>query len=127
MRRTRTHRLRTLGALLLVLPILLGSLSSGAPTARADELSDALDRQKALQQRIRDQKEALRELHGAEVSLRNALAATTNKLDDINTDQAVVRRRINEAAAALAVVETRYAELVAELDAPRLDAGHPRG
>src|SRR4029453_13970668 len=68
-----------------------------------------------LQQRIRDQKEALRELRGAEVSLRNALAATANKLDDINTDQAVVRRRINEAAAALAKVEARYAELVAEL------------
>src|SRR4029453_9596038 len=38
-----------------------------------------------------------------------------NKLDDINTDQAVVRRRINEAAAALAKVEARYAELVPEL------------
>jgi murein DD-endopeptidase MepM/ murein hydrolase activator NlpD len=115
MRRTRADRLRTLGVLLLVLPVFFSSLSSGTPVARADELSDALSRQKALQQRIRDQKEALRELRGAEVSLRNALAATANKLDDINTDQAVVRRRINEAAAALAKVEARYAELVAEL------------
>jgi murein DD-endopeptidase MepM/ murein hydrolase activator NlpD len=116
MRRPRTQRLRALGVLLLIVPILLGSLSSGAPTAHADELSDALARQKALQQRIRDQKDALRELRGAEASLRNALVATGNRLDDINTDQAVVRKRINEAAAALAAVEKRYGELVGQLE-----------
>ncbi len=116
MRRPRTQRLRAFGVLLLIVPILLGSLSSGAPTAHADELSDALARQKALQQRIRDQKQALRDLRGAEASLRNALAATSNRLDDINTDQAVVRRRINEAAAALDAVEKRYGELVGELE-----------
>jgi len=115
MRQTRLGRLRALGVLLLVVPILLGSLSLGAPAAHADELSDAMAKQRALQQRIRDQKQALRDLRGAEVSLRNALAATSNKLDDINTDQAVVRKRINEAAAALTAVEARYAELVAEL------------
>jgi murein DD-endopeptidase MepM/ murein hydrolase activator NlpD len=115
MRRTRTHRLSALGSLLLIVPIVLGSLASGAPAVHADELSDAMAQQKALRQRIRDQKDALRELRGAEVSLRNALTATANKLDDINTDQAVVRKRINEAAAALAAVEARYAELVAEL------------
>lgn len=116
MRRTRTHGLRAFVALVLIVPILLGSVSSGAPTVRADELSDALAQQKALQRRIQAQKDALRDLRGAEVSLRNALAATANKLDDINTDQAVVRKRIGEAVAALAVVEKRYAELVAELE-----------
>ncbi|HVQ21822.1 MAG TPA: peptidoglycan DD-metalloendopeptidase family protein [Candidatus Saccharimonadia bacterium] len=113
--RTRTHRLRALGTLLLIVPILLGSLSFGAPAAHGDELSDALARQKALQQRIRDQKNALRDLRGAETSLKNALDATANRLDGINTDQAVVRKRINEATAALAAVESRYAELVGEL------------
>ncbi len=115
MHRTRTHRLRALGTLLLIVPILLGSLSFGAPAAHGDELSDALARQKALQQRIRDQKNALRDLRGAETNLKNALDATANRLDGINTDQAVVRKRINEAAAALAAVESRYAELVGEL------------
>jgi murein DD-endopeptidase MepM/ murein hydrolase activator NlpD len=115
MRRTRLQRLRALGVLLLVVPILLGSLSMGAPVAHGDELSDAMARQKALQQRIRDQKRALSDLRGAEVSLRNALAATANKLDGINTDQAVVRARINDAVAALAKVQARYADLVAEL------------
>jgi murein DD-endopeptidase MepM/ murein hydrolase activator NlpD len=115
-RRPRTHRLGALAVLLLIVPIVAGALGAGAPPVRADELSDAIRQQKALKQRIRDQKDALADLRGAEVDLRNALDATANKLDDINADQAVIRKRIQDAIAALAKVEARYAELVGELE-----------
>ena len=114
MHRSRSRGLRPFLGVLLALPMVFSALLA-VPATSADDLSDALARQRALQQRIRDQKAALADLKAAEARLRSALAATSGKLDEINADQVVVRARIVDATNALAVVQARYDELVAEL------------
>ena len=114
MRRARHAPLRSLFALVLAVPIAFSALL-GVPATSADDLSDALARQRALQQRIKDQKAALADLRAAESRVRAALSATNGRLDEINADQAAVRRQIDTATAALEVVQARYEELVAEL------------
>jgi murein DD-endopeptidase MepM/ murein hydrolase activator NlpD len=102
---------------LLTLPLVFSGfpgLSSPAGT-KADALSDALARQKALQRQITAQKAALAALKASEAQLTAALATTGNKLDAINTDQASVKAQIVVATQALQVVQAHYDELVGEL------------
>jgi murein DD-endopeptidase MepM/ murein hydrolase activator NlpD len=110
---SRPPRRRALLLALLVIPVLLGSL--GGLTASADELTEAQARQKALQQKMANQKAAIAELRSAEVALKGALNRTSAALVDIHGDQEQVKKEIAEAEAALAVVEKRYAELVQQL------------
>ncbi len=112
--RARTLPRRRVLALLLAIP-LAGSLVFSVPAASADDLSDAQAQQAALQQKIRAQQAALAALKKAEAQLKAALAQTSQQLTSINADQAVLRRQISQAQAALAIVRARYADLVAQL------------
>jgi murein DD-endopeptidase MepM/ murein hydrolase activator NlpD len=117
-RRVNRARVRALGAFVIGVPLLFSAIA-GVPVTSADdyrdEIKEALERQKQLQQQIKNQKQTIGELRSAEAQLQSALNETSAQLDDINADQTVVRKQIAAAEAALRVVEARYAKLVAEL------------
>lgn len=114
MRRARAPIRRVLLTLLLAIPLVFSGFSS-LPGTSADSLSDALARQRALQQQISAQKAALARLKASESRLRSALTSTAGRLDEINTNQDQVRADIKEATAALAIVQAHYDEVAAEL------------
>jgi murein DD-endopeptidase MepM/ murein hydrolase activator NlpD len=113
--RTRATGRRRLLLVLLAVPVLFGAIGGGVPHTQADELSDAVARQKQLQERMAQQKQAIAQLRAAEAQLQGALNRTATALNDIRGDQEAVKKEIADATAALALVEARYAELVQEL------------
>jgi murein DD-endopeptidase MepM/ murein hydrolase activator NlpD len=123
---TLRARPRRLGATLrlglvvaLLVPLLSGSL--GAPSvAVGDELSNALARQRALQAKIRAQKQRVSELNGLQVDLRGVIGTTSAKLAAVNVDLAAVKADVKvmtvKVNAVKAVYDSQVAQL-AELDA----------
>ena len=120
-RASRSRRVGVVGrraplvSLALVIPLLVSSLA-GLPATRADDLDEALQRQRDLQAKIEAQQESLAGLRDAEAALTAALDATAVQLQSIGVDLTKVRSEIEAATAALEAVELRYAELVAELE-----------
>jgi murein DD-endopeptidase MepM/ murein hydrolase activator NlpD len=107
---------RRLLALLLVVPVLAGGLlGSPVGTARADELSDALAKQRAIEQQIRTQKSRVTELAKLQSSLSGQIASTRRSLATVNADLATVRRQVDQMMADIAVVQARYDDLVGQI------------
>jgi murein DD-endopeptidase MepM/ murein hydrolase activator NlpD len=106
--------------MVLLLPVLAGGLLvSPVDTAHADQLSDALAQQRALEQQIRSQKSKVAELATLQTSLSGEIASTRRSLADVNADLTSVRRRVERMVGQIASVQARYDELVqqiAELD-----------
>jgi murein DD-endopeptidase MepM/ murein hydrolase activator NlpD len=111
----RRRRLTALVSLLAAMPLLFSSLG-GIPSTHADQIEDALQRQRELRAQVAANQDTLNGLRQAEAMLSQALAATAAQLESITADLHVVESEITAASAALKVVETRYAELVAQLD-----------
>lgn len=100
--------------LTLLVPLLSGSL--GAPSvAVGDELSNALARQRALQAKIRAQKQRVAELNGLQVDLRGVIGTTSAKLAGINADLAVVKADVKVMTVKVNAVKAVYDGQVAEL------------
>jgi murein DD-endopeptidase MepM/ murein hydrolase activator NlpD len=112
---------RRLLTLLLVVPVVVGGFAwSPGATVRADELSDALAQQRALEQRIRTQKAQIADLTRQQTTLSASIASTKRDLAAVNADLSAVRANVTNMVAQIAIVEARYNELVsqiAELDA----------
>jgi murein DD-endopeptidase MepM/ murein hydrolase activator NlpD len=113
----RRHRslLRRLLAVALAVPMLTGGLFSPGILVRADQLSDAVAQQRALQKEISAQKAKIAQLASLQVSLSSKIASTRTSLAGVNADLATMRTRVGEMVAAIAGVQATYDELVAEL------------
>ncbi|MBI2763778.1 MAG: peptidoglycan DD-metalloendopeptidase family protein [Chloroflexi bacterium] len=112
--------------LLLVLTTLLGGAFVSVPArpVSADDLSDAIARQKALATRIAKQKAQVATLTRQQKALSATLASTRNSLNQVNTDLTSVRGQIVQATVAVAAAQADVEALdtqVAKLDTELTD------
>jgi murein DD-endopeptidase MepM/ murein hydrolase activator NlpD len=119
-RRRRRGSLRRAG-LLLVTTALLGGLFASSPAGpvAADELSDAIKAQQALQKEIAAQKARIKALEQDQADLRVELAGTKADLAAINVDLNAVRAQVVAMTVDVAVAEAAVQELDAQV--ARLD------
>jgi murein DD-endopeptidase MepM/ murein hydrolase activator NlpD len=100
-------------ALVLVLPLLIGI--AGPPTARGDELSDAIARQKALAARVKEQRAQVAKIRALQGGLAQEIASTQTALAGINTNLAQTKTRITKISGQIAKVRAVYVDLVAQV------------
>ena len=104
-------------ALVVVLSLVL--LPGNAPGVGAqglgDRISEARQRQAALQRAIDRQKQLLADLKADQSIAQSALGTTARSLDGINADQASLRKEIQEAQDAIDNVQARRDSLADEL------------
>lgn len=105
--------LRLLIAILL-LPLLVGI--AGPPTARGDQLSDAVARQKALAARVKEQREQVAKLRSLQSGLAQEISSTRNALAGINANLAETKTRITRLGKQIAEVRAVYGDLVAQVE-----------
>ena len=110
--RGRARRLR----LLLIVPLLVGlfGVPSASPVA-GDELSDAIARQKALEEQIKSQQGQVAKLNALQADLQKQIAATKKELAGINADIVAVRAQIDAMVIQIGLVQQAYDNLVYEL------------
>jgi len=110
--RGRARRLR----LLLIIPLLVGlfGVPSASPVA-GDELSDAIARQKALEEQIKSQQGQVAKLNALQADLQKQIAATKKELAGINADIVAVRAQIDAMVIQIGLVQQAYDNLVYEL------------
>ncbi len=112
--------------LLLVMTTLLGGAFVSVPPQRvsADDLSDAIARQKALAAKVAKQKAEVATLAKQQQALSATLASTRNSLNQVNTDLTSVRGQIVQATVAVAAAQADVDALdtqVAKLDTELAD------
>jgi murein DD-endopeptidase MepM/ murein hydrolase activator NlpD len=111
----RRGRIRRL-SLLLIVPLLVGAFGApGALPVAGDELSDAIARQKALDDQIKNQQAQVAKLNAMQADLQKQIAATRTALAGINADLVAVRAQIEAMIAQIAIVQQSYDNLVYEL------------
>jgi murein DD-endopeptidase MepM/ murein hydrolase activator NlpD len=112
--RKRPRPNRRLLLLLLALPFLLGSLGAApnAPSAHADELSQARARQSQLKKQIAAQQREVLRLSSLQRDLTKDIAATKTELRSINADLVTVKKRITRMKKKIEEVKAVYASLV---------------
>ena len=120
--RKRSRPNRRLLLLLLALPFLLGSLGAApnAPSAHADELSQARAKQSQLKKQIAASQREVARLNALQRGLTKDIAATKSELKSLNADLVAVKKRITRMKAKIEQVKAAYAALVKqgeELDA----------
>jgi murein DD-endopeptidase MepM/ murein hydrolase activator NlpD len=98
---------------ILVLPLLVGI--AGPPTARGDELSDAVARQKALAARVKQQREQVAKLRSLQSGLAQEISSTRSALAGINTNLAETKTRITRLGKQITEVRAAYDDLVAQV------------
>jgi murein DD-endopeptidase MepM/ murein hydrolase activator NlpD len=104
-----------------MIPVLAGGLAlSPVPSVHADELSDALAKQRSIEQRIRSQKSRIAELTRLQSHLSGEIASTKESLADVNADLTTVRRKVGDLQSEIEVLQARYDELVGQIQ--ELDA-----
>ena len=108
------HGRRALLAALLLVPLLFGSFG-GAPTTRADPLSDAVRAQKALEAKIAAQRQQIQALQASEANLQDVLASTATQLKGINVQQSRLQANVDAAQKALADVRAKYTAMVTQV------------
>jgi len=110
--------------MLLVLTTLLGGafVSVPAHSVSADDLTDAIARQKALAAKVAKQKSQVATLTKQQQALSATLASTKDSLNQVNADLTTVRGQIVEATVAVAsaqadveALDTQVAKLDTEL------------
>jgi len=99
---------------LLVLPLLVGI--AGPPTARGDQLSDAVARQKALAARVKEQRQQVAKLRTLQSGLAQEISSTRTALAGINANLAETKTRITRLGKQIAAVRTAYGDLVAQVE-----------
>ena len=111
--RTRSRALFLLITALLLVPLL--GAAQGVPFASGDDLSDALAKQRALQQKIASQKAAVAQLNSMQSDLQGLITSTNQILGGVNADLVVVQAKIGKMAAEIAKVRAAYNSLVQQL------------
>ena len=106
LKRPRRRRVLTL---VVGLPLLLGML--GTPVATADDLSDAVARQKAIQAKIADQKRAITLLTQRQASVRVSIGKATATLNGVNANLADVKKQVDRLSADIALTRASYQDL----------------
>lgn len=125
--RTRRRRLgRRLGSILLLLPILLGSVGApgAAPSAQGDELSDARARQARLKKDVAEQRAQVARLQRLQANLAGEIQDTASEIRGLNADAGALSKKITKITLEIAAVQTEYDLLVqtlASLDAELVD------
>jgi murein DD-endopeptidase MepM/ murein hydrolase activator NlpD len=110
----RPHRRpRPFAVLLLCVPMFLGML--GTPVATADDLSDALAKQKALQAKIASQKRQVQQLGQQQTALRARIAQTSKNLDQANANLVEIQGEVDTLTANVALTKASYQDLVNQL------------
>ncbi len=87
----------------------------GVPATTADDLSDALARQKALQAQIARQKHQIQLLTERQGTINAAIAKTAKTLDGINANLTDVKVQIDILAANIKLSKASYQDLVNQL------------
>ena len=85
------------------------------PRASGDDLASAQARQKALQQKIADQKSEVARLRGLQAGLASDIASTSRALGGINANLTTTKTRISGLTTKIAEVRAVYADLVRQL------------
>jgi len=98
---------------ILVLPLLVGI--AGPPTARGDELADAVARQKALATRVKEQRDQVAKLRALQSGLAQEISSTQNALSGINANLAETKTRITRVGKEISAVRAIYTDLLAQL------------
>ncbi|MFH1475076.1 MAG: peptidoglycan DD-metalloendopeptidase family protein [Chloroflexota bacterium] len=98
---------------ILILPLLVGI--AGPPTARGDELSDAIARQKALASKVKEQRAQVAKLRLLQSGLAQEISSTQNALAGINTNLAETKTRISRLGRQIVAVRAAYDDLVAQV------------
>ena len=98
---------------ILVLPLVVGI--AGPPSARGDQLSDAVARQKSLAARVKQQREQVAKLRELQGGLAQEIASTKGALAGINANLDETRTRITHIAKQISAVRTAYGDLVLQV------------
>lgn len=107
---------RRLSLLVLIVPLLVGLFGAPAPAPVAgDELSDAVARQKALEDQIEGQQGQIARLNALQSDLAAQIAATKRALAGINADLVAVRAQIEAMVVKINEVKAVYENLVLQL------------
>ena len=109
-------RLTLRALVLLVLVATVGLAGTPPPTARADDLSDALAKERALQRQIKDQKQQVARLDALQSDLRARIRATAAALNQVNADLVEVRQNIAATEDRIEVIRSAYVDLSREID-----------
>ena len=125
--RSRHRRLgRRLGSILLLLPLLLGSIGApgAAPSVHGDELSEARARQARLRKDVAAQRAQVANLQRLQANLADDIQDTARQIRGLNADAGAVSKRITRITLDIQDVQTEYDKLVdqvAGLDAELVD------
>ena len=101
--------------MLLVLAITLTGVPANAPSAQADELSDAKARQEQLKKDVAAQKARVAALSSLQSVLSSEIAGTRKQLKEVGADLDAVRAKIKKMQERIRAVRAAYEELVAQL------------
>ena len=115
--RQRGRLARFFGLIVLVVPLLVGSIGTYAspPPTRGDELSDAVASQKALAAKIKAQKAELAKLNAMQASLADDIGQTKTALAGVNADLSAVQKRVTKMSRDVKVLQATLTDLVAQL------------
>jgi murein DD-endopeptidase MepM/ murein hydrolase activator NlpD len=113
---SRSRLLRRLPLLLILVPIVAGLFAAPAASpVQGDELGDARNQAKALQQKIAAQKALIAQINSAQADLRSTIASTTQELHGITADLVAMRKKVALLKDRIANVQAAYEGLLAEL------------
>src|SRR5579872_2649850 len=112
-RRRRTRLTWSATALLTIAGLLAGLL--GTPAATADDLSDAIARQKALQARIASQKAEVQALGQRQQTVRAQITKATATLNGINANLSDVQDQVTTLIASINLTKASYQDLQNQL------------
>jgi murein DD-endopeptidase MepM/ murein hydrolase activator NlpD len=107
---------RSVRRLVLVVLALVVTTAIAPPATRADELTDALAREKALEKQIREQRRKVARLDSMQADLRAQIRATSAALREVNADLARVKRNIVTTEQRIDTIRAAYIDLSREID-----------
>jgi len=116
---SRRRLRRSLSAIVLLIPLVVGLLGTPAatPVARGNELDDARARQAQLKKQIASQQAQVSQLNLLQQSLAAEIDATRQQLNSINADLDAVRKKVASMQARIRTVKATYDDLVNQLAA----------
>ncbi|MEI8333082.1 MAG: peptidoglycan DD-metalloendopeptidase family protein [Chloroflexota bacterium] len=112
-RRDRLGGLARLALLVLLVPLLTGTLV--APVSAGDPLQDALAKQKALQAKIDVQKKQIARLRELQGELSADMAVTTKALAAVNADLVVAKKHVAKTTTLVNEAGANYLDLAAQV------------